>query len=255
MLHLFGNPLSKVSGARLVFLIVTLLLVSFQTEEPGEPGIPGTGDEAFIMVEDQTIQSATITVAEVVIPDQGWVVIHADRDGAPGAVVGYEPAPAGRSIDLVVGIDTQVATETMHAMLHIDAGVQGEFDFPGPDEPLTVNGQIIMDRFRVSYLTEEPPIQPPDPIEPVQVQIIGSRFEPGELTVVAGTIVMWVHEGNINHTVTSDQLFFDSGVLRAGERYEFTFREVGTFPYYCQFHGGPGGSGMSGTITVVEPES
>jgi plastocyanin len=255
MLHLFGKLLSQVFGARMFFLVVPLLLASCQTEELGEPGVPGTGDEVFIQVEDQMIQSATITIVEVVIPDPGWVVIHADRDGSPGPVVGYEPAPAGRSIDLVVGIDTDVATEIMHAMLHIDAGVQGEFDFPGPDEPLTINGQIVMDQFRISGLTDETPVQPPDPIEPVEVQILDSRFEPQELTVTAGTIVLWVHEGNLHHTVTSDEAFFDSGVLTAGERFEFIFRQVGSFPYYCEFHGGPGGSGMSGTITVVEPET
>src|SRR5437868_11577241 len=33
-----------------------------------------------------------------------------------------------------------------------------------------------------------------------------------------------------------------------------TFTETGTFHYYCDVHGGPGGLGMSGTV-VVDPAS
>ena len=30
-----------------------------------------------------------------------------------------------------------------------------------------------------------------------------------------------------------------------------TFTAPGTFPYHCVIHGGPGGVGMSGTVTVM----
>ncbi|MBA3551403.1 MAG: LPXTG cell wall anchor domain-containing protein [Actinobacteria bacterium] len=30
-----------------------------------------------------------------------------------------------------------------------------------------------------------------------------------------------------------------------------TFDTAGTYPYYCQFHGGPGGDGMAGVISVT----
>ncbi len=37
--------------------------------------------------------------------------------------------------------------------------------------------------------------------------------------------------------------------------YEFVFTSVGVNPYYCVVHGGPGGVGMSGVITVENPTS
>jgi len=35
-----------------------------------------------------------------------------------------------------------------------------------------------------------------------------------------------------------------------GDVFEFTFNAEGLIAYFCLFHGGAGGVGMSGTITV-----
>jgi plastocyanin len=40
-------------------------------------------------------------------------------------------------------------------------------------------------------------------------------------------------------------------LLSVGQLFSFTFDEPGTYPYYCDNHGGPGGEGMSGVIIVV----
>lgn len=47
-----------------------------------------------------------------------------------------------------------------------------------------------------------------------------------------------------------NQKEFDSGNLINGESFQHVFDSAGVYPYYCQFHGGPGGAGMSGVITV-----
>lgn len=44
---------------------------------------------------------------------------------------------------------------------------------------------------------------------------------------------------------------FVSPTLNNGEAYQHTFNAAKTIRYYCRFHGGPGGSGMSGIITVT----
>jgi plastocyanin len=45
---------------------------------------------------------------------------------------------------------------------------------------------------------------------------------------------------------------FASGNLAGnGASFTHTFTKAGSFPYYCRYHGGPGGQGMSGVITVV----
>jgi plastocyanin len=38
----------------------------------------------------------------------------------------------------------------------------------------------------------------------------------------------------------------------AQQKFVYQFRRPGVFPYHCHFHGGPGGKGMAGGVTVVE---
>jgi plastocyanin len=42
----------------------------------------------------------------------------------------------------------------------------------------------------------------------------------------------------------------DSSTLAPGAQFSHVFASAMTVPYYCKFHGAPGGSGMSGIITV-----
>jgi plastocyanin len=71
----------------------------------------------------------------------------------------------------------------------------------------------------------------------------GFVFEPAEIAVTTGETVTWVHDGRISHTVTGDG--FASGTLAAGDTFEVTFDEPGSFAYVCDFHGS-----MRGTVTV-----
>ncbi len=83
------------------------------------------------------------------------------------------------------------------------------------------------------------------------VKLVDTTFEPAQLTVKVGTTVVWMNTSTMNHTVTADDGSFGSDTLASGAQFQFTFTKAGTFRYYCKFHGGPGGKGMSGTITVT----
>jgi plastocyanin len=74
----------------------------------------------------------------------------------------------------------------------------------------------------------------------------GFVFAPTEITVAAGDTVTWVHEGRISHTVTAEDGSFDSGPLAAGDTFEVTLDEPGTYAFVCAFHGS-----MRGTVTVA----
>ena len=82
----------------------------------------------------------------------------------------------------------------------------------------------------------------------------GNRFAPVDLSVPAGTTVTWHWPaGSLQHNVVGDDPTtpVGSGPLADGERiYTFTFSTAGTYRYHCANHGGPGGAGMSGTVTV-----
>jgi plastocyanin len=43
---------------------------------------------------------------------------------------------------------------------------------------------------------------------------------------------------------------FDSGTIASGGHFAYVFTSAMVVPYYCRFHGGAGGTGMSGKITV-----
>jgi plastocyanin len=101
--------------------------------------------------------------------------------------------------------------------------------------------------------TEVPePTQAPSPAEEITVNIVDSSFTHSTITVPVGTTVIWTHNGQYPHTVTLDDGSFDSDSLSSGDTYIYTFDQAGTYTYYCKFHGGPGGVGMSGTIIVTE---
>jgi plastocyanin len=92
-----------------------------------------------------------VTIAEVISDGPGWLVIRARTDGEPGPILGYSPVAGGTNADVTVEIDTVKATETLYAMLHIDAGEVGAWEFPnGPDTPATVAEQLVTPAFVVT---------------------------------------------------------------------------------------------------------
>ena len=88
--------------------------------------------------------------------------------------------------------------------------------------------------------------------ETFDVEIADNTFGPNKLTVPVGAKVVWTHKGQKPHTVTADDGSFSSGKLDAGATFAQTFEQPGTFPYFCEFHGGKGGEGMAGTIVVAD---
>ncbi|MCB8924120.1 MAG: DUF420 domain-containing protein [Ardenticatenaceae bacterium] len=77
-------------------------------------------------------------------------------------------------------------------------------------------------------------------------------FAPDELTVTAGTEVVWINQDGAPHNIT----FVDGSVASDnffnGESFATTFAEPGSFLIYCTLHGSPDGSGMATTVTVLE---
>jgi hypothetical protein len=130
----------------LLFAIVLALLVG--------PRVQAQSDVPNVQVAGTGIVDGTVTIIEATVPGPGWVVIHADNDGKPGAVIGYAPLDAGVNSNVVVDVDTDAATPVLHAMLHSDEGDVGTFEFPGPDAPLMDNGSIVMARFSAVPVVE-----------------------------------------------------------------------------------------------------
>lgn len=102
---------------------------------------------------------------------------------------------------------------------------------------------------------EEATAEPDPPAAPAEVTIdmVNFAYEPGDITVAAGTAVTWVNrDDGPRHSATASDGSFDTGLLDSGEEATITLDTPGTYIYYCTLHGSPDGSGMAATITVTE---
>jgi hypothetical protein len=79
-----------------------------------------------------------------------------------------------------------------------------------------------------------------------------NQFFPRSLTVPPNTTVYWENRG-LNHNVKFEDGLFEQPAdpLATPWRVWRHFDVEGTYRYYCEAHGGPGGQGMSGVVTVV----
>ena len=80
-------------------------------------------------------------------------------------------------------------------------------------------------------------------------------YIPFETTVPVGTTVTWINDDSAAHTVTSGTVadgpdgLFDSSIFMAGDTFEYTFDESGTYDYFCIVH-----PWMVGKVTVSDME-
>lgn len=107
-----------------------------------------SGDDVASMdISDQTGDGTTVMIDSVTLPDGGFVAIHADDNGAPGAVIGVsELLPPGTSEDVEVTLDMPLTADgTIFPMAHVDGDGNGTYEFPGPDGPATdADGAVVV---------------------------------------------------------------------------------------------------------------
>ena len=81
-------------------------------------------------------------------------------------------------------------------------------------------------------------------------------YLPYEITVESGATVSWINDDSAAHTVTSGNAnagptsVFDSSLFMAGDVFEFTFNDAGTYDYYCSVH-----PWMTGFVYVTESKA
>ena len=97
-----------------------------------------------------------------------------------------------------------------------------------------------------------------------EVVVKNIAFKPPSMKVLQGTEVTWSNEdANVRHTATSGKPgtrtvsgvtegspakpdgVFDGDMPDAGATFSFTFKEAGTYPYFCEIH-----PSMTGEIVV-----
>ena len=95
----------------------------------------------------------------------------------------------------------------------------------------------------------------------IGVSIVDLAFEPATVTVAQGDTVTWTVTKSVGapHSVTSGKLneanagtLFDSGsdgLKDDGQAFTYTFKEAGTFDYFCRVHP----VDMTGQVIVLAP--
>ncbi len=68
------------------------------------------------------------------------------------------------------------------------------------------------------------------------VEIDNFKFSVATLEVAPGTTVTWINHDDAPHTVVSTTKVFKSAALDTGESFSYTFKEAGTFEYFCSLH-------------------
>ncbi|MFB5626025.1 MAG: plastocyanin/azurin family copper-binding protein [Nitrosopumilus sp.] len=132
----------------------------------------------------------------------------------------------------------------------------GTFDYFCMVHPW-MTGKIIVNDVEEMVVIEEPTPEPtlePQSLPsttivslPVGSAVPGCEetnecYLPYEVTISAGSSVSWINDDSAAHTVTSGTVdagltgIFDSGLFMAGQTFEFTFDESGTFDYFCMVH-------------------
>ena len=82
-----------------------------------------------------------------------------------------------------------------------------------------------------------------------KVKIVEFVYGPDPVTVQVGGKVTWQNEDTAPHTATADDGSFDTGTLERGKIKSETFKQAGTFTYFCEIH-----PTMHGTVEVVEKD-
>jgi hypothetical protein len=168
--------------------------------------------------------STVVVVAQALSVGPGWVTIHEDAAGSPGAVIGHTRVVSGSHSNVAVTLDRPVVNgETLHAMLHVDAGVLGTYEFPGVDVPAQDAGMDVMDPFVVS-------VGPGTPAVRLRLTNVGmSAFDFTAVEPVAYASILGSASDNQTLTLTS------------GWRYEIVNTAAGSHPFEL-IHRGTGPS-------------
>jgi plastocyanin len=95
--------------------------------------------------------------------------------------------------------------------------------------------------------TESEPAPSGEASKSEKVDIVEFTYQPDPVVVQVGGKVIWQNQDTAPHTATADDGSFDTGTIEKGKIGSETFKEAGTFTYFCEIH-----PTMHGTVEVVE---
>lgn len=86
----------------------------------------------------------------------------------------------------------------------------------------------------------------------VDVNVSDNVFNPPQVVIQAGDTVTWSNVQGTHNVVADDATFSSGEPSPAPWTFSYTFTTPGSFGYYDELNGGPGGQGMSGVVVVQD---
>lgn len=213
----------------------TYMIPQAVIEEPEEDLTPSGPTFAIEILAESAIEGNPDYDPDVAIVPQGHVIEWTNADALPHTVT--SAADMGDTFDSgMIGAGEIYTLDTND----LDAG---EYEYLCMVHPWMV-ATIIIEA----------------PAEPTRISIPSGAaipaddqlyYDPTVLDISVGTTVLWDNVDNTMHTATSGTPdsgtdgVFDSDILAAGDTYEFTFADAGSYDYYCILH-----PWMVGTVNV-----
>jgi len=207
----------------------------------------GTQDSAQALSYMKRFGSVTVLnghIHQIMQKVEGNVTFHTAMATAfPQPVPGTAASPGPLKVPAdqlrrVLGITNVNFTAGSHHLAVVDATLAGT--------PAEETNGILRSTAAMAALPSSPqssnPAEPTATATPVaatgttQASIDNFSFAPKQLTVKAGTTVVWTNKDDIPHTVTSDDKVFASPLLDTNEKFQYTFTKPGKFSYYCKVH-------------------
>lgn len=215
----------------LTLLLVALLVGTLVSCDEDDDDVTAMMPTGTVSVEDQDFTGEMLTIADVTMSDDGWVVIHRDNGGSP-MVPEIISVPtmvsAGNTSDVMVelkdGVELQDG-ETLWVMLHNDSGDMGTYEFDGSnglDLPIEDDmGNIVTKSFTVNVMSE-----PTGSLSVEDQAVADNKVSMSSITLDQPGFVV-VHadngeDGPVVPAIISEPLFLEAGTH---EDVEVTFTE------------------------------
>lgn len=215
----------------LTLLLVALLVGTLVSCDEDDDDVTAMMPTGTVSVEDQDFTGEMLTIADVTMSDDGWVVIHRDNGGSPMVpeiISVPKMVSAGNTSDVMVelkdGVELQDG-ETLWVMLHNDSGDMGTYEFDGSnglDLPIEDDmGNIVTKSFTVNVMSE-----PTGSLSVEDQAVADNKVSISSITLDQPGFVV-VHadngeDGPVVPAIISEPLFLEAGTH---EDVEVTFTE------------------------------
>lgn len=95
---------------------------------------------------------------------------------------------------------------------------------------------LTIGRLSATADTSSSAATPAPAASPVLVTIQNFKFNPNIVTIPVGGSVTFKNLDQVAHTATDSKKAFDSGDLKQGQSWTYTFKTAGTYSYVCSYH-------------------